>query len=464
MIFTPKHISVSHGSFTLPAIANARANACLDKEVLKEFWYNFSYHASSLSISVTDELIFSIGSTAAIPLSDSEYSINVDENGICLLAKSKADLVRGFMTLIDRIRAVDTKISEIGFCRIEDSAAIKSRMVHFCIFPETERWEIKRFIRVCAALKYTHLVLEFWGMLKYDCQKELAWSSAFTKKEIRPLIREANDLGLEIIPMFNHWGHASAGRVMHGKHVVLDQDPSLQSYFSEDGWCWDIMKPKVRALLASIRSELIELCGEGSYFHIGLDEAYEFDLSRENTAILCDYINETAADLRAKGRKAIIWGDMLLYRHPHYVDNKYTCNTPSAQIESLFLELLDKRIIIADWQYDVKKAPVETASVFKNAGFECLIAPWDRGTEPIHAAVSTVCAENMLGIMHTTWHTLSKGMPFVTLTAVCCFEGTYTYARRKASVQTAALLRRVMPIDGDYEKAGWSKFQISDLW
>jgi hypothetical protein len=49
---------------------------------------------------------------------------------------------------------------------------------------------------------------------------------------------------------------------MHGKHVVLDQNPTLQTYFSEDGWCWDIRKPKVRELFRKIRSELIELCGD----------------------------------------------------------------------------------------------------------------------------------------------------------------------------------------------------------
>ena len=61
---------------------------------------------------------------------------------------------------------------------------------------------------------------------------------------------------------------------MHGKHVVLDQDSSLQSYFSDEGWRWDIKKPKVRKLLRSIREELMELCGDSGYFHIGCDESY----------------------------------------------------------------------------------------------------------------------------------------------------------------------------------------------
>ena len=69
-------------------------------------------------------------------------------------------------------------------------------------------------------------------MLKMDCLAELAWPFAHTKEEIRPLIEEARALGMEVIPMFNHLGHASANREMYGKHVVLDQNPKLEYLFT----------------------------------------------------------------------------------------------------------------------------------------------------------------------------------------------------------------------------------------
>jgi hypothetical protein len=70
-----------------------------------------------------------------------------------------------------------------------------------------------------------------------------------------------------------------------------------------------------------------------------------------------------------------------------------------------------------------------------------------------------------MGFLHTTWHTLSKGMPFVTLAAIGGFEeidggGSMCPIR----TVTAALLRKVMPINGDYAKSGWSKIQIDSLW
>ena len=463
MIFNPKMTEKKQGRFILPKNANAVAHSCLDRSVIRDFWHNFTFNASKLSLAPDEEFIFRIGNTPKAELEYFDYSINIDSDGICVYAKSEKDLIYGFMTLLDRIEAEDINEATVAIldCAvIKDFPSIKNRMVHFCIFPETELWEIQRFIRLCGALKYTHVVLEFWGTLKYDCMRELAWQSAFEKEQIKPIIKEANDLGLEIIPMFNHWGHAAASRVRHGKHVVLDQNLALQTYFSPDGWCWDIKKQKVRELLRRIRNELIELCGGGSYFHIGCDEAYNFEFTKDNMDMICDFLNEIGEDLRAQDRRVIAWGDMFLCRQQNYnPNNRYTCNAPTDEAAQYMLSRLDRNIVLADWQYDAPEAPVETASVFVKAGFDCLLCPWDRGNKNMRAMIATVKEQALMGFMHTTWHTLSVGMPFVTCAAVGGFDdfkvlgGTYT----------AALYRKVMFVDGDYTKAGWSKKQIDSI-
>ena len=468
MIFHPQNLIKNVGSLVLSGEINAIAHPCLNKIIIKEFWHNFTFQSCTLNVCESKEFIFSIGNTKPLLIDDCDYSINVDPDGICVYAENEKNLIRGFMTLLDRFHAIDheeTLAVEIACCQIKDKPMIQNRMVHFCIFPETELWELQRFVRFCGALKYTHIVLEFWGMLQYDCLKELSWSHAFTKEQIKPIIREANDLGIEVIPMFNHWGHASAGRVMHGKHVVLDQNPALQTYFSDDGWCWDIRKPKVKKLLYKIRNELCDLCGSGGYFHIGCDEAYNFELTKENMDLLCDYINGINEEMRLQNRRVIVWGDMFLYRHSHYnPNNKYACNAPTAESEQYMLGRLSRALIIADWQYDAKQSPVETASVFAQAGFDCLLCPWDRGADQMNSIISTVKEQKLMGVLHTTWHTLSNGTPYVTHAAVGSFEGIDACVPRRIRTNTAALLRKVLPADGDYEKAGWSKIQVDSLW
>ena len=469
MIFHPQELHKTDGCFRIFGAVNAAAHPCLNTSILKEFWAGFTFGASSLSVTEHDELCFTLGNAEPLPLNGHAYSIRVTPTGICVQGADKRKLTWGVMTLLDQLHATedseDRTVAEVDCCEIRDTPRIDTRMVHFCIFPETELWELWRFVRLCGALKYTHIILEFWGTLRYDCLHELSWSSAFTKEQIRPILREARDLGMEVIPLFNHWGHASAGRVAHGKHVVLDQNPALQTYFSEDGWCWDIRKPKVRALLRQIRDELIELCGEGAYFHIGCDEAYNFDLTKENMDFLCDFINEISRELMAQGRRAIAWGDMFLYRHPRYHSgNRYNCNAPTPEAERYLLEHLSRDVLIADWQYHAPVAPVETSFVFRDKGFDCLLCPWDRGMEEMKASVATVKEHALMGIMHTTWHTLSLGMPYVVVAAAGCFEDISDKTMRTYRTHTAALLRKVMPIGGDYAKAGWSKIEIASLW
>lgn len=468
MIFHPQSIVNKEGSFSFFGNVNAIAHPCLNQDIIKEFWHSFTFQGSALNVSESKECIFSIGNTKPISLDGCEYSIHIDPDGICIYAEKETDLICGFMTLLDRFHAIDheeTLAVEAACCQIKDRAMIQNRMIHFCIFPETELWELQRFIRFCGALKYTHVVLEFWGMLQYDCMGALSWKQAFTKEQIAPIIQEANALGLEIIPMFNHWGHASAGRVMHGKHVVLDQAPALQTYFSEDGWCWDIRKPKVKKLLRQIREELAELCGNGRFFHIGCDEAYHFEYTKEDMDYICDFINEISEELRLQNRRVIVWGDMFLYRHLHYnPENKYTCNAPTAEAEAYMLGRLSKNLMIADWQYDAVQSSVETSTAFKQAGFDCLLCPWDRGEAQMRAAISTVKEQSLAGFLHTTWHTLSKGMPYVTLAAIGGFESIDKCGITQMRTYTASLLRKVMPIDGDYAKAGWSKMQVDSLW
>ena len=466
MIFCPKRVQKTEGSFLIPNTVYALAHPCLCKPGLGELWQGFTLGASTLISEERNGFIFSVGEAPALSPGDYDYGISIKPNGIFIGAKSAQALIHGFMTLLDCFKAIEIdgemRIA-VDCAEIRDSASIKERMVHFCVFPETELWELRRFLRFAAALKYTHVILEFWGTLRLDCLKELAWPNSFTQEEIRPLLREASDLGLAIVPMFNHWGHASLSRAMHGKHVVLDQNPALQTYFSDDGWCWDIKNPKVRTLLRSIRKELIDLCGDPPYFHIGCDEAYGFDFSQESMDFICDFLNEIVTEAATDGRRIIAWGDMFLSGHDHYA-NAYTCNAPSAEAEQYMLARLDRRLILADWQYDATHAPVETALVFKKAGFDCMLCPWDKGRAQLDACIDTARDESLLGVIHTTWHTLTSGMPFVLLSAIKSFDGSNSMPLLAAYGHTAALLRRVMPESKDYEKAGWSKRQVSCKW
>lgn len=465
-----KDTNINSEQFVFERKVQAIAHKSLNNETLKWLWFSFSSRLSTIEFCPTDELVFSIGNVEIPSLDGKEYAVSVAPDGVCVVGQNEKALIHGYIKLISMIKILNTSdepLFSIENCILKESPLIDNRMVHFCVFPETELWELERFVRFCGVLRYTHIVLEFWGMIKYDCLKELAWEHAFTKDQIKPIIQQAKELGIEVIPMFNHWGHASSSRAMHGKHVVLDQNPSLQPYFSDDGWCWDISKSITRDLLRQIRFELMELCGDGEYFHIGCDEAYGFVFTKENMDTLCKFINEVNAEMQELGKKIIMWGDMLVYKSPEFnSENKYFTSCPDADSQNYMISNIDKSIIIGDWQYWIKKYPVETSLVFKEAGFDCLICPWDVGGAEIDSCMDTVKKHNMFGVLHTTWHTLSKGMPYVLKVAASCWQDI-CIAENDACVfqtKTAMLLRKSYFVECSYEKSGWAKGEIDFNW
>lgn len=462
MFFEHCNTAQKPGRFPLCPAVTGTAHAVLDNGTLADFFYEYAFRCARLTTRPTADLIFRIGDTAVPDARGADYAIRVDERGAAVSADSERGLVRGYLTLLDMIQIDCTGVPYLPYCEVRESPAVALRMAHFCIFPETKLYELRRFLRLCGALKYTHVVLEFWGMLRYDCLPELGWPHAFTKEEIQPLLAEARALGVETVPMFNHWGHASGCRVSRGKHVVLCQNPALQALFDEHGWCWNIDNPRTLSLLRAVREELCALHGPGDYFHIGCDEAYRFSCTDENVARISRFINETAAELRTAGRKTILWGDMLLSHRPEYNPrNVYTAAAPDAAGEERMMRALSHDLIIADWQYDVREAPVETALTLQKAGFSTLLCPWDRRAACTDACVRTVREHHLGGILHTTWHTLRSGMAYVGRVAAQCWapDGAAAGEGTGDLLRTAALLRRAFPPE-NYAQAGWAEKEV----
>ena len=472
MFFDVQNLKKLTGRYPVEGKIRAVAHASLCKPVFAEYWNNFSYGLSEIELLPTDSFTFCIGQAPVLPLDGESYRVSITESGVSLAACSEKSLICGFMTLIDRLlmeRVNGESRLFLDACTYGETAFIARRMAHFCVFPETELWEIRRFVRLCAFLRYTHLVIEFWGTFRYECLDALSWESAFSADDLREIFAEAQDLGLELVPMFNHYGHASSGRVMHGKHVVLDRSPQYAYLFDETGWAWNIGLSETIDLQKKMRQELTELCGAGSFFHIGCDEIYGFDYSERAMEEICTHINAVAQSLAENGRKPILWADMFLPRTlKNQTGNTYTAACPSENASSFMLSKLDKNVLLADWQYDACRFPVETSLYLKEKGFSVLLCPWDRGMNRTNACLETAKIHGLDGILHTTWHTLSSGMPYVAKTARGCFlpAGAKDVRDENPALhfnKTAEILRKVYPCGGDYRKSGWSKKEIEDI-
>ncbi|MBQ8606309.1 MAG: family 20 glycosylhydrolase [Clostridia bacterium] len=437
------------------AVADERMN----NATVRKLWHSFSFTMSEIDFEKGDEFTFRVGDTA-LPTLDrgKEYALCVDEKGIAVKGRDFGGLMRGVMSLLMKIEyGEDAPI--IKYTAEQSEYRIKNRMIHICVFPENDIYFIKKLIRLCALCQYTHIVIEFWGMLRYDCLKELSWPNAFTKDQARELITECRELGIEPIPMFNQLGHATACRLIYGKHVVLDQNPRLQYLFTPDGWAWDIHSEKVRALLKTIRKELYELFGDGEYIHVGCDEAYYYTRSAEDRKKMPAFLKELTDEVVSEGRRPMIWMDMLLERDKY--NDKYrayaTCEPDEVEIMQ---ESLNPKTVMVDWQYNMPEAPIETTVSLKDNIRDTLGAPWFK-KENYCAFVDTVAQLEMHGIMMTTWHTLKDHMESVLGCAKKCGAKSFVWSDCSGlREETATMLRRVSFEGNEYTDCGWSKYQI----
>ena len=176
---------------------------------------------------------------------------------------------------------------------------------------------LRHWLKQLASLGYDGIVWELEDKVRWQTCPECVDPEAFSKDELSVLLGEANQLGLENIPLLQTLGHAEYV-LRHSKYQQWREHPT-----HNDMYCPSI--PEVRAFLRRWLEEIIELFGPSlSHVHLGADEAYDFGTCpacRQTLALkganglLADHLTAVAAPLLERGIRPGIWSDMVL-RHP----------------------------------------------------------------------------------------------------------------------------------------------------
>ncbi len=444
----------------------AKAPKQMQNETTKNLWHHFTFTESEIDFTESTGFLFQIGNGEVPELEKhKEFTYRVDEKGIAIHANSYPALMRGYCDLLMQIEVdyANGGVLAIRAQKKSDGFTVKNRMIHFCIFKDTDRLRFRKLLRLSGLLGYTHVILEFWSTYKFECLKEYGWDGSYTKEEIQSLLQEIRDFGMEPIPMINHLGHAAGSRITGGKHAVLDQNPKLHRLFMPDGWNWNIFNPDTLAILRKMRAELYDIFGDCKYFHAGVDEAYAFAIDPKLRQILPQYLTNLAQEILSEGRRPMLWMDMFL---PLESETDHLCSCSVEQTEA-FLSSIPEDTILVDWNYNSHVSPMPTSVFLKaKARQDIMIAPWDN-LKNIDATINTATQCNLFGVMVTTWHSMFMNTPSILHAAqrMGCTKTPWLAASdgELNRTETATLLRK-LSFEGpnSYEEAGWTRNEVLD--
>ncbi|MBN8216228.1 MAG: family 20 glycosylhydrolase [Spirochaetes bacterium] len=265
------------------------------------------------------------------------YRLEVDPAGIRLAADSESGLYYGVRTLLQLIQASTPRGGRVQAraVSIQDGADLPLRglMINlsgyvYAMNGKASLASLKDFIyRYVAGNRYNTLFIDFDGVVEYERHPEITAALAekpvnppFTKAEIRELAAFARQHYIsDVIPALNTPGHA---RWLTKAYPAFCANPPVDA--TGKPLRTDVLNtrhPGVERIVIDCYDELMELL-PSPYFHAHCDEVWWKDhlLKPEDRLfpgvpkreLFLEWIVKVNAYLKSKGRKMIIWNDMLI--------------------------------------------------------------------------------------------------------------------------------------------------------
>jgi hypothetical protein len=212
-----------------------------------------------------------------------------------------------------------------------DAARLPESMAHY-----------RRVIDFCSAFGYNAILFRLTDdqgcALRFESHPELVThANALTPAEASGLCDYGRRRGVMLIPEVESFGHTrfitEVARYAH----LEDGDPARKGF---GGIC--PVDPDAIGIVRDLYREAARIF-PSPYFHGGCDEVNWGHSERSRQAIAAQsrgavwgaYVNSLGDLARGLGKEFIIWGDVVAHKEPD------------------ILPLLDKRIVVMDWQYYV---------------------------------------------------------------------------------------------------------------
>jgi hypothetical protein len=296
------------------------------------------------------------------------YALEVRADGAGVLAARADGLRHGARTLAQWIALApraDGGGLALGHVRIEDEPDLAVRGVMLDVSRDrvpTLASLLERIERL-AALKVNQLQLYTEHTFAY-AGHETVWehASPLTPGEVRALDERCAELGIELVPNQNCFGHLHRW-LRHAPYRALAECPDgIRHPFSPEPEPYGLCPtdPRSLELVEELLDQLLP-CFRSGLFHAGLDETIDLGLGRSAAEcerrgagrVYLDFLRAVAERVAARGKRMVFWGDIVL-EHP-----ELSCELPPD-------------VVPVAWGYESDDPLAERARAFREAG----LAPW----------------------------------------------------------------------------------------
>lgn len=259
---------------------------------------------------------------------------------------------------------------------------------------------MKELARKAADDGMNAVVVEWEASFPFEENAVLCNRFAFSRSEVRAFIDCCAELGLDVIPVQNCFGHAEY-ILRHPRYAALKEDRKDCSQVCP--LKADLAEPLFRSIFGEIAA-----LHPSPYIHIGCDEtrllghcpACRKKVGEQGvSALYVDYVVRMCRIVAELGKTPMIWADILL-KHPEAIDR------------------LPKEVVIVDWNYGWKPDYFGKMESIEHSGHEIwgacslrshpdnlFLVQWRKHLENIFDYTAYAAEHGFKGIINTSWST-----------------------------------------------------------
>ena len=252
-------------------------------------------------------------------LAHEEYSLEIATGRITVSAAHRPGFMHALAT-IDHLR--DGPMLPVGSVRDWPRLPVRGLQLMVEKISQLDEAQITSLIRSAARHKLNALLIEFGDRFPFEGKHAAVTSpSALTRPQLRRIVDEARDLGLEIIPLVQCIGHLE-WLLQHDEYADVREEDEARAQLCPSN-------ERSVAVWAELTEQVLDFIGPCERLHVGGDETRQLGVCPTCAArvaeagtgrLYADHVNRVCEWLDAHGIAPIIWDDILC-THPGTMDH-----------------------------------------------------------------------------------------------------------------------------------------------